>query len=67
MKCKIFENETNDANDLHFTTHIRMFDVIYVNEREKSQQKCNQNSSERSISDRKNHNENIQNDFDKDV
>ena len=33
MKCKIFENETNDANDFHFTTHIRMLDVIYVNEK----------------------------------
>ena len=30
MKCKVFSYETDDACDFHFTTHIRVLDVIHI-------------------------------------
>ena len=44
-----------------------MLDIIHVNEKKKSQQRNSEKINERSISDRKNHNENIQNDLEKNV
>ena len=67
MKDKTLKNETNDAKDFYFTIHIHVLDVIHVNEKKKSQQKCNQEINECSILDRKSHNESIQNDFEKNV
>ena len=65
MKCKAFTYETNDACDFHFATHICVFDMIHVDRKEKSLQKSNQEFSECTVSDRKNYNESIQSDFEK--
>ena len=67
MRCKIFSYETDDACDFHFTAHIRVFDVIHIDEKEKAFQKSDQEFSERTISNWKNYNESIQSDFEKDV
>ena len=67
MKCKVFSYETNDACDFHFTTHIRVLDVIHIDEKKRTLQENDQEFSERTISNWKNYNESIQSDFEKNV